>query len=233
MEPGVYCDQNRHTCICLSVSDTTVKYIPLSITELAVHKMHIRSFAREWKPMKDYAVARAAQLYLHPLASGVPAPVVTPEAKAHLERLAGKPFVRERLDDVDPRAILNIPGESTMATAKKTEAAPAKRPAAKKTEAAPAKRPASKKAAPAAAEESTGRRGRPPAWGENDKFKVVNGESVSRGAYRQIVDVAEKLGEFTFAKLQAAVEKTGVELAENQLKNTFAFGLRKGVFGAA
>lgn len=182
--PSVYADEHRHTCIVVAATPSTVSYVDMSSFELSVKRSSMREFLRHRKILPDYAPQRAAQLYLRPFAEGMRTQM-TPEARTHLERIAGKPFQRERLTDVDPRAILtNHSGESHMASAKKTTTeAPAKRPAAKKS--AEAAAPAKKSAAPAkkaaAPETEGGARGRQPNFPDTAKIKILAAENPKRG----------------------------------------------------
>lgn len=196
---GVFRDAHRHTCILVETSRTgTVEYVPFSVTELRVERSSLARFLNDWEPVPDYAPQRAAERYLD-RSDGTSIPT-TPEALAHLRRLAGPAFVRESLRDdptINPASVLNptVQKEATMSkksTAPAAEAAPAKRPAAKKTEgatpatksaknakAAPTK--AAAKAAKAAPAAEAGTRGRQPNISGSAKIKVLSADNPKRG----------------------------------------------------
>jgi biotin carboxyl carrier protein len=224
---AVYRDENAHTCIRVSVDEKFTHYIPFSALELKVCHMRTNEFDREFTAIPDYAPQRAAEKYLF-AGDGVRI-AISDEARAHLQRLAGPAYDRskDRIDDVTveiPSSAPQQPKEFANMATKKT--APAKRLAKSHPEAkaAPAKK------AKAAAVEAP-KRGRKPTHAPNTVFTVQGGDAVKRGAFRAIVDVAEKLGAFTQAKLQTACSK--VELREGQFENTFKFGVAKGIFVAS
>lgn len=222
MTYGVFRDSHGHTCIRVLVGRRLTSYIPMSVTEMRVHRAPTVEFDSEYKPLAGYALQRAAKLYLHD-PDGV-TKEISPEARSHLERIAAGLVATPQPETTEE--------EVTMATKKDAPAkkpAPAKKaaPAAAKKEAAAKKTKTPKSDAPAAA-----RPGRPPAYDANGAFKVVDSDAVKRGAFRAIVDAALSIGAtFTIAELEKACRK--IELSENQLMNTFAFGMRKGVFAQA
>ena len=61
----VCCDHNRRTCILLERSESSVKYVALDVENgLDVTTADPRDFDRDYKPMVDYPVERAAKLYV-------------------------------------------------------------------------------------------------------------------------------------------------------------------------
>lgn len=61
----VCCDRNRRTCILLERSESCVKYVALDVENgLDVTSADPRDFDRDYKPMVDYPVERAAKLYV-------------------------------------------------------------------------------------------------------------------------------------------------------------------------
>ena len=61
----VCCDHNRRTCILLERSESCVKYVALDVENgLDVTSADPRDFDRDYKPMVDYPVERAAKLYV-------------------------------------------------------------------------------------------------------------------------------------------------------------------------
>ena len=61
----VCCDHNRRTCILLERSESHVKYVALDVENgLDVTSADPRDFDRDYKPMVDYPVERAAKLYV-------------------------------------------------------------------------------------------------------------------------------------------------------------------------
>jgi hypothetical protein len=56
-------DSNHHTCICLSVDNDTVKYIPMTVTSFEVQQMRTSEFDALYSVTPDYPVAKAAALY--------------------------------------------------------------------------------------------------------------------------------------------------------------------------
>src|SRR3546814_10277571 len=58
----VCCDHNRRTCILLERSESCVKYVALDVENgLDVTSADPRDFDRDYKPMVDYPVERAAK----------------------------------------------------------------------------------------------------------------------------------------------------------------------------
>lgn len=181
--PAVLQDENRHTCIAVSENRRGVQIIRMSATVIEVTTMARAAFEREYTPLTTYPVQRAAECYLFTDA-GIH-PEITPEARAHLERIAGPAFVRDGPIIDAPKPTTKEP--DTMS--EKTTAAPAKRKKADAPTAAPAKKtaaPAKKAAAPAkkaaAAAESSGGRGRAPNFGDDSKIKVLVKENPKRAA---------------------------------------------------
>lgn len=131
-QPRVCADFNRHTCIEVSRKDGVVKYIPLDILGLELLEAGEQAFDRQYKPMTDYPVDRAAKLYA-----------------GYAADLGGSEEVMQALASFTPLSQTEI----TMATTKKASSAkkePA--PAAKK---APAKTAAKKTSAPVKAAKAT------------------------------------------------------------------------------
>ena len=63
--PLVYADFHRHTCIEVAREEGTVQFIPFNAdTGFAVEELEARAFDKKFKPIQDYPVDRAAQLYL-------------------------------------------------------------------------------------------------------------------------------------------------------------------------
>lgn len=61
----VCCDHNRRTCILLERSESSVKYVALDVENgFNVTTADPRDFDRDYKPMVDYPVERAAKLYV-------------------------------------------------------------------------------------------------------------------------------------------------------------------------
>lgn len=61
----VCCDHNRRTCILLERSESCVKYVALDVENgFDVTSADPRDFDRDYKPMVDYPVERAAKLYV-------------------------------------------------------------------------------------------------------------------------------------------------------------------------
>lgn len=61
----VCCDHNRRTCILLERSESCVKYVALDVENgLDVTSADPKDFDRDYKPMVDYPVERAAKLYV-------------------------------------------------------------------------------------------------------------------------------------------------------------------------
>lgn len=62
---AVCCDHNRRTCILLERSEASVKYVALDVENgLDVTTADPKDFDRDYKPMVDYPVERAAKLYV-------------------------------------------------------------------------------------------------------------------------------------------------------------------------
>lgn len=187
---AVFHDDNRHTCIRVDVRGSQTLYIPFSVQELRIVSASTEKFEREFKLMDSYDPKRAAERYRFS-GDGCKVPI-TPEAMAHLERLAGPAYVRPQLE-VDPAPNLSsstVKKEDIMS--KKTDAAPVKKAApvkaapaaapAKTTKAAAKAAPApAKKAAKTAAPAETGGRGRQPNVSGSAKIKVLSAENPKRG----------------------------------------------------
>lgn len=174
IEPAVFRDSNRHTCIRVGLRDSIVSFIRLDLLEMKIETMGLNRFEHEYKPLTDYSVERAARIYLHD--KDTSSRNITPEARAHLERIAG--VARNAAPAPTPAPIpqpKKEPPMSTTAPAKKAakKAAPAKQPAAKKT-AAPAK-----KAAKATNDGAT--RGRAPNFGGDAVITVLAKDNPKRG----------------------------------------------------
>lgn len=61
----VCCDHNRRTCVLLERSESSVKYVALDVENgLDVTTADPKDFDRDYKPMVDYPVERAAKLYV-------------------------------------------------------------------------------------------------------------------------------------------------------------------------
>ena len=177
MSVGVYVDEHRHSCLCVSRSKHTVKYVPVSVLEVTVHTMSVERFDKTFKALPDYLPQRAAARILHP-SDGVKTPIAL-EARKYLEQIAGQPFVRDRLEDVDPRSILENhqqPEGNTM-----SEKAPKKRAAPAKPEVAAPSKKTAKTTKPAAAESPAGR-GRTPNILGTAKIKVLVKDNPKRAA---------------------------------------------------
>jgi hypothetical protein len=188
---GVFRDANRHTCVRVDSSRKGVAIIRMAAGALSVERISHLEFEREFEPIPDYTPQRAAQRYLQQ-GQGIN-PEISPEARAHLERMAGPLYDRskDRVDDVT----VDIPSSSAPNTPKdptmsETTTAPAKRkkappPAAKKASkaaAAPAK-----KAKVAAAEPSG--RGRAPNIAGTAKIKILVKENPKRAAAAERFDL--------------------------------------------
>lgn len=183
---AVFRDENRHHCLRVSVDRKHTRFIPMSVTELSVFKLTNDEFAATHTEVPDYDVRRAAQRFVY-RGDGVQV-VATPEARTHLERMAGPEYVIEQLgaDVPDPADILRSTTpkkepEMSKTTAPAKQAAPAKKappPSAKKAEAA------AKKAAPAkkAAATEAGTRGRKPTIDGSAKITVIAKENPKRAA---------------------------------------------------
>lgn len=58
-------DHNRRTCLLLERSESSVKYVALNVEDgLSVAVADPKDFDRDYKPMVDYPVERAAKLYV-------------------------------------------------------------------------------------------------------------------------------------------------------------------------
>jgi hypothetical protein len=164
---GVFYDENRHTAIRVGEDKANVFFIPFATDGLDVHKLSHDRFARQFTSIPDYTPKRAAEKYLF-TGDGVKIQISL-EARAHLERMAGKLYDRSK-DQVPEDFKVEIPSSAlqptqesiTMATSKKT---PAKRPVAKKT----------------AAKAEAGTRGRKPAIADTAKIKLLVKENPKRG----------------------------------------------------
>lgn len=133
--PRVCADFHRHTCIEVARADGVVKYIPLDILGFDIQEAGEQAFDRQFKPMPDYPVDKAAKLYA-----------------GYAADLGGSEEAMQALASLTPLS----PTEISMATTKKAavakkDAAPAAKKAAAKKAAPAAKKaaPAAKKAAPA------------------------------------------------------------------------------------
>ena len=192
-QSGVFRDENRHTAIRVGVRGPQTLYIPFSVEELRLVAAGTERFEREWEPIPDYSVQRAAERFLFQ-GDGCKIPV-SQEALVHLQRLAGPAFKRESIaNDPAPDIPSSTPKQKedrTMAT-KKTAAGdaaePTKKAVAKKADAAPAKKaevavPA-KKAAPTkkAPEPEVGARGRQPNIAGSAKIKILAKDNPKRAA---------------------------------------------------
>lgn len=134
-------DHQRRTCIQVERAGNVVKFILLDVNlGLEVHLMSADSFDQRYKPMEEYPVAKACQLFVN-----------------YSQTLGA---TKEAMDYLGQ--IINISKqELDMATAKKQTAAetPATKPAVKKaapTKTTKAEKPATKAAKPAAKPAKTG-----------------------------------------------------------------------------
>ncbi len=182
LNPSVFRDQNRHTCIRTLVERKHTHFVEMSVIELRVRTLPHAEFAEIYEEIPDYDVKRAANLYLYNK-DGVK-PLITPEALSLLRMIAGPAYQRESLAN-DPPSDIDPPSKpkevSEMATPTKT---PAKRAAPAKAAAKTAT--AAKKAAPAKkakTEATNGAQGRAPNIAGTAKIKVLTekGANPKRG----------------------------------------------------
>lgn len=62
---GVYADHQRRTCIQVQRTGDAVKYIELNVARgLAIDKLDAKDFDRRYKPMKNYPIEKACELYV-------------------------------------------------------------------------------------------------------------------------------------------------------------------------
>lgn len=194
---AVFRDANRHTCIRVAIDRKYTRFIPMSVVELKVETLGHEAFAKTYEEMTDYSPQRAAQLYLH----GDVAVQITPEARKHLELMAGPKFQRPDLSN-DPAPDIPPSTEKEDHTmAKKTAAAaetevstPAKRKPALKEASAPAAKNAAKKTSASAkkaapVETEGGRRGRQPNIAGTAKIKVLVKENPKRAKAAERFDL--------------------------------------------
>lgn len=189
---AVFHDANRHSCIRVQIGHKHTKFIPFEAAELSVKSLTNAEFDRTYTELPDYAPQRAAEIYLFD-PDGVKREVSS-EARAHLERLAGKPYRKEVLPAEEAPAPVHQPKKERTMTEAAQAAAPAKRKAPAKTAAeapAPAKKAAKKeepkKGAPTKGASKKGEaaepagRGRAPNIAGTAKIKILVKENPKRG----------------------------------------------------
>lgn len=142
-------DHNRRTCILLERSESSVKYVALNVEEgLDVTSADPKDFDRDYKPMVDYPVERAAKLYVeYSRGLGATEQVMkalgklTPVIKEDIEMAAKKKTTRAA---APVKTVKKTTGKVTKAAAGKAE-----KPVKEKK--APAEKKAPKERGPTAA----------------------------------------------------------------------------------
>jgi hypothetical protein len=142
-KPRVCVDHQRHTVIETSRDDILVEYIPLDISGLVLCQLSIEAFDKQYHPLPDYPVEKAAGLYAEYAANlgG------TPDAMRELGKLV--PLTPKEIDVATTKAAAKVPAKKAIKHIEDTAAAKAS-VAAKKAKAAG--KPAAKKVAKEPAE---------------------------------------------------------------------------------
>jgi hypothetical protein len=151
--PAVFVDASRRTCIAVSKDESRVKLLRMKEScqtlSVGVESIPLREFNKEFSPLIDYPVRRAAHHYLHPLTDAI---AVEPAARRQLENILNNATEHNHMNDTTANANAAT-NEATKPTPKgraNGATKPASKAAAKptaKVAAKPATKPAAKPAA--------------------------------------------------------------------------------------